>query len=445
MFLLTDTRKSELLFVITLLSLFVWSVIILDHHRKFNTYPKFLILGACSATATTIASSFLLLRRFRNFQHSKWLFLVHNVMFSFWLITLASWVISSETTLTQDSTKPKLKIAAIWTLVLAIVYASYSLKLFYRSLQTRTSSTSARMVEQIRKNSADKVIDLLDATKKIPQIPQIQGQGVSSDDEKNGLGELRELVSQMENNPNKSDADKQTLEFLKKQIDEFETPLEKVFTTAELGGYFDKQDKLFCAIHAVNNLFGEKKLTPDIMTEICKTFQEKERSQNCNPDDGNYSNSAIHQYLSALEEQNVIWYAESVGGGFKDNLPYFVSDIENSIGFLVLKGDKCGGHWTAWRKVRYNGNDYLVFIDSLNGKEEFPGYLISEKGLEKISTGKFKFPNGDHTGSIFWITEWGTRNKVREGVLYNAFVPPAQMDPEEAAKLLREKRERERR
>jgi hypothetical protein len=276
------------------------------------------------------------------------------------------------------------------------------------------------MVEQIRKNSADKVNNLLeDAAVKIPPKQEEINSGLGRIEEQLKLA--IDLVSSIE--PESKD-DEKTLEDVTRRLqEEIETPLEKVFSKVELG-YFEEQKKQYCAIHAVNNLFGKRALTPDIMTDICKKFPENERSQNCNPDDGNYSNEAISEYLSLLEKENKLWYGWLISSGesgeFQKNLPSFGADIANSIGFLVLNGNKFGEHWTAWKKVRYNGNEYLVFIDSLNRTNQFPGYLISGEGLAKISTGKFKFPNSAEEGSVFWIAP--DKENVSNGVLYNAYV-----------------------
>ncbi|KAG5671501.1 hypothetical protein PVAND_001695 [Polypedilum vanderplanki] len=153
--------------------------------------------------------------------------------------------------------------------------------------------------------------------------------------------------------------------------------------------YHEKQSFMFCAIHAINNLFQKKLFTKAQFDEICKLLSP---DYYINPHKsvlgiGNYDVNCIMKALES-QEKELIWYdkrreitAESIEINNNSLFGYILNaPSDYTFGFISIPIKS--RHWITFRKGNddnfYNLDSKLDRPKLIGSSEDFIIYLKNE-------------------------------------------------------------------
>lgn len=147
-------------------------------------------------------------------------------------------------------------------------------------------------------------------------------------------------------------------------------------------GYFEEQESLHCAVHAINNLWGGQYTSFDELTRICNDIKEDEYKSLGVIEDhcistGMFSVQVVERFYQEYMSPVVTFVStlEPCISKMIDILNIVSSrDDDSFYGFIVSNGE----HWIAIRMFYSNYNICAVWIDSIipvAETEEYPNYF----------------------------------------------------------------------
>ena len=154
-------------------------------------------------------------------------------------------------------------------------------------------------------------------------------------------------------------------------------------------GYFEEQESLHCAVHAINNLWGGQYTSFDELTRICNDIKEDEYKSlgviedHCEPS-GMFSVQVIERFYQEYGSP-VISFVTTIEECVSKMVDILKSvrrrDDSSFYGFIVSNGE----HWIAIRMFYSIHNIWAVWIDSIipvadvdTETEEDPKYVPEE-------------------------------------------------------------------
>lgn len=161
----------------------------------------------------------------------------------------------------------------------------------------------------------------------------------------------------------------------------------KIFGLEDLS-FFEKQQKLFCAVHAINNLFQTNLTSKEELLEICYDLQWLERTKGHCTADGMFSVDVLKSFFS----KNDIPTITAVSTENVEKLSNYMRQLlwlsrdsadETLIGFVVSNG----AHWIAIKIVYGPLNMWAIWIDSVSHYSQpyFFGYnMYLSRDIERL-------------------------------------------------------------
>jgi energy-coupling factor transporter ATP-binding protein EcfA2 len=120
--------------------------------------------------------------------------------------------------------------------------------------------------------------------------------------------------------------------------------------------FFEKQERLMCGSHAINNMMGYKLVECDELQQMCIKMQDISTIEYCN-DEGNFHSDVLYCYLysKSMHVYEVVDYNISIDEIAKSNFKGFLINLN-------------GIHWVAIRYIKSPDNVpyQFAYLDSLS-------------------------------------------------------------------------------
>ncbi|KAL3318600.1 Josephin-1 [Cichlidogyrus casuarinus] len=131
--------------------------------------------------------------------------------------------------------------------------------------------------------------------------------------------------------------------------------------------YHEKQSRMLCMLHAINNLLQGRASSKEELDSICIKFDDRQwNNEHRNPFGlGNYDVNVLTECL-ARKGYDLVWYNKSKG--FEDNLKNdvlgFIVNVPSWMSLFGVPLPFKGAHWFAIRQLKVNNKEEYYNLDS---------------------------------------------------------------------------------